>query len=563
MKKILSITVKVLLCALFAFTAFWFILPPLNLQSSAFYGFVVFIILGCSAICYVSKFVSFLIFSAKKLYITDSHNPADAAKSLFGKIPLGLKLSLGSAALIILVMVLGSVIGAKLFNAPKYHDLLDITDGNFTEDVAEIGRDQIPVVDRDAASRLGLRKLGEISDLVSQFEITEDYTQINYGGRPVRVTSLKYGDFIKWFNNKDEGIPAYVLVDMTTQEAQLVRLENGIKYSHGEYFMRDLKRKLRFSYPTKIFDDISFEIDEQGVPYYVASTVKPKIGLFGGKDINGAVLLNAITGESKYYPLDEIPTWVDRVYNSDLIIEQLTYNGKYKSGFWNSIFGQKGVTGPTAGYNYLAVNDDVYLYTGITSVGKDESNIGFVLVNMRTKETKFYAIPGAEEYSAMSSAEGQVQHLNYTATFPLLLNVADRPSYFISLKDAAGLVKMYAFVDVQQYQIVGIGETIDIARNDYLNKLSSMGQLEEKPAQTETFTATVSELGSAVIGGNTTYFIRFSGVETIFTASVTDVPELVFVKQGDYLSVTHSPAVPGVIIEISPVAPGGEEAVTE
>ena len=236
------------------------------------------------------------------------------------------------------------------------------------------------------------------------------------------------------------------MVDMTTQDTSLIRLENGIKYSESEYFMRNIRRKLRFEYPTKIFGDISFEIDDNGTPYWVASTVEYKIGLFSGEDIGGAVLFDAQTGESKYYDVADVPTWVDQVYESDMVLQQLVYNGKYRSGWLNSIFGQKGVLQPTDGYNYLAINDDVWLYTGITSVTSDESNVGFVLTNLRTKETRYYAVSGAEEYSAMSSAQGQVQHLGYRATFPLLLNVADRPTYFMALKDSAGLVKMYAFV---------------------------------------------------------------------------------------------------------------------
>ena len=418
---------------------------------------------------------------------------------------------------------------------------------DFTADVAEINRSQIPVVDRDTASRLGQRKLGEMSDLVSQFVIEEDYTQINYKGKPVRVTPLTYGDIIKWFNNQSEGIPAYISVDMTTQETTLVRLEDGIKYSRGEYFFRNLDRYLRFKYPTKIFDNISFEIDENGTPYWVASCVGFKIGIWSGRDIDGAVLLNAVTGESEYYALDDIPSWVDQVYSSEMIMEQLTYNGKYRSGFFNSIFGQQGVLQPTDGYNYLAINDDVYLYTGMTSVTSDESNVGFVLTNLRTKETKFYSIPGAEEYSAMSSAEGQVQHLKYTATFPLLLNISDRPTYFMSLKDAAGLVKMYAFVDVSQYQIVGTGETVDAARADYIAKLKDE-DLEVDDAEEKTVSGIIERIASAVVNGNTNYYITLENSDTVYIVPVTLSDKLPLAQPGNSIEMSISETAEGITV---------------
>ena len=257
---------------------------------------------------------------------------------------------------------------------------------------------------------------------------------------------------------------------------------------------------------------------------------------WSGKDISGAVLVNAITGESGYFDVADIPSWVDQVFSSDLIIEQLIYNGKYRSGFFNSIFGQKGVLQPTAGYNYLAINDDVWLYTGITSVTSDESNVGFVLCNLRTKETKFYAIPGAEEYSAMSSAEGQVQHLGYRSTFPILLNISNRPIYFMSLKDDAGLVKMYAFVDVQQYHIVGTGNTVSEAQADYFAKLAGENIPTEETETTLVY-GTISKIGNAVVDGNTVYYVKLGNDNTLYSIPIKLLPELSIMNEGEQLTI--------------------------
>ena len=511
--------------------SYWFVLPPLNWRSRDFWSFLIWSVVIIVAINAFSQVFGFLKSTVNQKIKVDTKMSVNLS-SLGTPIKIA---GIGIAAVIVLGVV-ASIIGAEIFNAKAYNNLITITDGDFAKDVAEINMDQIPIVDRDTASRLGQRKLGEMSDLVSQFEIQDIYTQINYRGKPVRVTPLQYGDIIKWLNNQKDGIPAYITVDMTTQETNLVRLEKGIKYAESEYFMRDLNRALRFKYPTKIFGDISFEIDDDGTPYWVASTVDYKIGVWSGKDINGAVLLNAVTGESKYYTLSEIPTWVDQIFDSDLVIQQLVYNGKYHSGFWNSVFGQRGVLQPTDGYNYLAIDDDVYLYTGMTSVTSDESNVGFVLTNLRTKETKFYAIPGAEEYSAMSSAEGQVQHLKYSSTFPLLLNVSNRPTYFVSLKDAAGLVKMYAFVDVNQYQIVGTGNSVEAAQSDYISKLKTENVSDNiKP---DTVDGIIEKINSAVIDGNTIYYIKLEGNDSIYTAKVTVSDILPFTENGASVTLT-------------------------
>lgn len=533
MKKGLSVLIKILISAALIFVAFWFSLPALNPKSDGFWSFLI----TCVVIVLVVNFGGALINFFRSFKDVKGANLLEKSKrqiKSLGKPIIGLVI--GIAAILVFSAVC-NIIGAEIFNAAAYRDLITVTDSDFAEDVAEIGMNQIPIVDYNTAEALGKRKLGEMSDLVSQFEIADDYTQINYNNVPTRVTPLLYGDVIKWFNNHKEGLPGYITVDMTTQEATLVRLDKGIKYSRSEYFMRNLDRYLRFKYPTKIFDEVSFEIDDNGVPYWVASVVKYRIGFWSGKDIGGAVLLNAVTGECTYYDIGDVPTWVDQIYDSAIVLNQLSYNGKYRSGFWNSVFGQKGVLQPTDGYNYLAIDDDVWLYTGMTSVSGDESNVGFVLVNLRTKETRYYSVPGAEEYSAMSSAEEQVQHLNYRATFPILLNIGDRPTYFMSLKGDAGLVKMYAFVDVQQYQIVGTGGSVKAAREDYLAKLGA-GEITPAPEkETAKVTGTVVDIKSAVVGGNTTYYILLDD-NNRYTASITVSDSLPFIKSGDKVTLT-------------------------
>lgn len=533
--KKVRIAVQIIVDVIAAFLLFWFTLPPLNPRSQDFWGFVLTLVIICLIV-----FAVFHIGKLRSREFTVSDFRADRLKRLGKK---G-KIVFGCVVGVVALFLVAYLSGAEIFNASRYSELLPLEDGNFSQDVAELSMSQIPVVDRDTASRLGQRKLGEISELVSQFEIEEDYTQINYQGRPVRVTPLAYGDLIKWFGNQSNGIPAYITVDMTTQETQLVRLDEGIKYSRSEYFLRNLNRYLRFCYPTKIFEAVTFEIDENGTPYWIASVIDYKIGFWGGADICGAVLLNAQTGESTYYEVEDVPTWVDTVYSANMLINQLTYNGKYRSGFFNSIFGQKGVLRPTEGYNYIAIDDDVWLYTGMTSVTSDQSNVGFVLINMRTKEARYYVMSGAEEYSAMESAQGAVQEKKYTATFPILLNIAERPTYFMSLKDGAGLVKMYAFVDMEQYQIVGTGNTVDEARQNYVNNLMDAGvQVDEAPEedlQETTVSGVVAQVSSAVVDGNTKYYVMLQGDSTVYVLPVEMSSLLPFVKEGDTLSMVFA-----------------------
>ncbi|MEG0107819.1 MAG: CvpA family protein, partial [Lachnospiraceae bacterium] len=425
---------------------------------------------------------------------------------------------------VVVIYLVGTLLSSPIINAKKYQQLLDVKEGEFTKDIEELSYDQIPILDKDSATLLGNRKMGSMVDMVSQFEVDDIYTQINYKNKPMRVSPLKYASTIKWITNQSKGIPAYISIDMTTQSTELVKLKSGIKYSTSEFFNRNIYRHLRFNYPTYIFNDLSFEIDDEGVPYWVCPVKKFNIGLFGGETIGGVVLCNAVTGETKDYKIKEAPEWIDRAYSADLLVQLYDYYGSLKHGFLNSVLGQKDCLQTTEGYNYLAMDDDVWVYTGVTSVSGDQSNVGFVLMNQRTMETKFYPVEGAKEDSAMSSAEGQVQNLKYKATFPLLLNTSGEPTYFIALKDDAGLVKKYAMVNVAKYQLVAIGDTVSDCETEYNNLLLKNGVTEvaKDVREVKTMTGKITKIAQGVIEGNSHYYIMLEGSEEIFDVSVVD-----------------------------------------
>lgn len=564
-KHIPSIIGRILISAAMIFLLYYMMLPAINPKSQDFFIFIILCILILLTINFVTYMKDSLSGLGSRGYRMERdpntgriffgmHEEADVEPRPKGSLAKPLKYGFSLIAIIIVFMIIATFVGIQFFNATRYRDLIRITDGDFTTDVSELNMSQIPVVDRDTATRLGSRKLGEMSELVSQFEIESNYTQINYKETPYRVTPLSYADPIKWLYNMKEGLPAYITVNMVTQQTDLVWLEEGMKYSPGEYFFRNIYRHIRFNYPTKMFETVSFEIDDEGTPYWVAPTITYRIGWWSGKDIGGAILVNAVTGECNYYDKENVPEWIDQLYDSDLIITQLDDNGRFQNGYINSIFGQKNVRRTTYGYNYLAIDDDVYLYTGMSSVTSDQSNIGFVLVNLRTKDTKFYSVPGATETSAMASAQGQVQHLKYSATFPLLLNISDRPTYFVSLKDEAGLVKMYAFVDVEQYQIVGTGSTIDEARKAYRTALNLEDVEIKDPVDTMEKSGTVDSIADVVISGDTCYYFTLKGSSEVYVAVVTASEQLPFLKAGDQITFTYSEdQTPKTIVEIKDI----------
>ena len=533
---------------LFGLGYFYFELPALNFHAEEFY---VFVFLLCAVYCVCA--------------VLTSGFQGEGVKGYFGFVKKQCTIPFLVLVALIAAIIIGGLTSWVVIRAGSYSKLLSIKDGDFASEVEEISYNQIPMLDEDSAARLGSRKLGELADMVSQFEILPSYTQINYQGRPVRVTSLAYGDLVKWFTNRSAGLPAYLIIDMVTQEAEVVRLDEGMKYTTAEHFGRYLPRHLRFHYPTYMFADPVFEINEEGEPYWVCPRMVKTIGLFGGTDIQGAVLVNAVTGESQYY--EEVPNWVDHVYDANLIMEQYDYYGMYHNGFINSIFGQRDVTHTTEGYNYIAIGDDVYMYTGVTSVTSDQSNIGFILSNQRTKETHFYSVAGATEASAQASAMSQVQQMRYVATFPLLLNIADQPTYFMSLKGEDGLVKMYAMVNVQQYNIVETGSTVAECEANYRRALAdsgliSDGDAEAVPSDQEEISGAIAEIRTAVLDGNSYYFLRLEGQDTFYAVNAAENPLAVILNAGDQVTIASTAGEGGGILSGTSVARAGETPVT-
>lgn len=453
------------------------------------------------------------------------------------KLPKKYQLLLAPLPVMLIVYMISSLIFSPFFMAKDYANLIQPQTREFAQDFPETDINAIPLVDRDSAMRLGSRKLGSLTDLVSQFQVSEEYTQININAKPYRVTPLQYDGFFKWLNNFKEGIPYYLQVDNVTGEVLVQKPEKPIKYSYADKFGRNIMRHLHFNYPFALFDHPSFEIDDQGTPYYIATTYK-RMFFLREPEPNGIIMVNAMTGEHKRYAIKDIPKWVDRVYGAGLILHQIELNGLYHNGYWNTLFAKKGVIEPTEGYNYLPMNDDLYLYTGLTSVSADASNIGFILVNLRTKETVMYPLSAAEEFSAMASAEGAVQETGYKATFPLLINLNGKAMYILSLKDSAGLIKKYALIDCQNYQQVYHGRTVAELMTQYAKDYPQEVQAVSEDLLKE-ITGQVEGIQAVVKDGQTVYFFMVDG--KVYQAPLNLNQYLPFVEKGDPIKAKMTP----------------------
>lgn len=530
MKKTTRHIIAAVICAVVAALGFYVTLPAINIHNEEFWISIAFVILVYG--------IAYMLLGIKS---------AGGAKNVFKGFK-SVKVLVIAVAVPVAVLLIGGIVSSTFLNAEKYSDIITVEEAVFEEDMPETGLvTNIALMDTDSATKIGDRTLGALSDVVSQYQVGANYTQINYQRTPQKVANLEYVDFFKWFNNRTEGVPGMVMVDPVNSSAQYIELDEPMKYVESAYFSEDLHRKLRFSYPTKIFGNYSFEIDDEGNPYYIVSCMSPKVGVFGAMDVSEVIIFDPCDGTHELYALADVPSWVDNVFTGTLASQKYDWYGTLKNGFWNSIIGNKDCKVTTDDFGYIVIEDDVWFFTGVTSVSSDESNIGFIISNARTGEYKFYPVIGAEEYSAMQAAEGEVQEKGYVASFPSLINAAGEATYIMVLKDNAGLVKLYALVNVENYSIVATGTTQAEAKEKYIALLTDEGIIEKEeahiptpvPDNTEEATFTVKNIRMATLGGETVIYIDGDD-GMLYKKTLSEDETLMLIAVGDKISVKYA-----------------------
>lgn len=492
---------------------YYFVLPPLNFHSGSSWFFII---------------MAYVLFLIEYMSVNQIHE--------FKKIN---KWLLSPLIIIISGIFLLNLFFTPIFQAKTFASRIQVETVGF-EEIPDFDPQQTALIDRESAMIVGDKVMGNITDLVSQFDVSNEYTQISYDNSVYRVTPLVYSGLIKTFSNMGQGIPAYITVNSVSGEADIVQLEKGMKYTPSAILDKDLLRHIRFHYPTEIFGEPSFEIDDEGNPYYVCTTYTFK-GVESVRSVTGVILVNAVTGETHKYKLGEEPTWVDRIFPESLVTEQLNGYGTYQNGFFNSIIGQKGVVVTSEGYNYLSKNGDIWLYTGITSVNSDASNLGFYLVNLRTHQAQQITVASANELAAMETAQGEVMNYGYRATFPTLVKVNNRPYYLLSLKDQANLVKMYALIDAQNYTQVYVTKASDDVEACLNDLIQQAGGSSEPSLGSEEVTFTINSFQQIQIDGTTYYYIVDQS-NYVYKAEFSDefALKLLTMQVGDVLSCTIS-----------------------
>ncbi len=464
-----------------------------------------------------------------------------------------------ASAILFILYVIISFIGSPIFNAnTRYNQIGEVEEKSFVEDMLQIDNSQIPIVDTELANKLADKKMGEEVALGSQQEVGNFTNKQSVNGKLLYVAPLEHRGLTKWFSNK-AGTAGYLMVSATnTNDVTFVKELNGeklyLKYLPSAYFGSDLKRHIRASgYRTIGLADTDyvFEIDDEGTPYWIVPTFK-NVTLWGSPETTGVITCNAINGKCNWYSVDEAPSWIDIVQPESFVKKQLENYGRYVEGFIN--FSKKNMLSVTEHITTVYNEGKCYYFTGMSSVGKDEGTVGFFMIDTRTKEAIFYRMIGATEQAAMGSSTGGVQDMKYTPSVPIPLNVSGIPTYFMPLKDQEGLIKSYAMVNIENYDVVGNGKTIQATKRAYLNAMNTknisidLGQ--EAYAYTER--GTVTRITQNVEDGNTYYYIILNDDPSkLYLAPYTVSNELPITRAGDTVEVSYIDESNGVINIVS------------
>ena len=515
-----------------AFILFYIFLPPINLQSTSFWLYLS-VVVAIYSLPFIDVHAHSSFSVPKKKTVTF---PKVSVKAVVGN-----KWAFLPVGICVFVLIFGTLFSSEIFFARSYASIITVNESNFADDLPETTEiTNIALMDTDSAKMLGNRTLGSLSSVVSQYTVSEEYTQINYKNTPKKVANLEYDGFFKWIGNKHNGIPGIVVVDPVNSSAEYMKLDKPMYYVESAYFGEDLMRKLRFDYPTKIFDSsaISFEIDDNGNPYYIISCFRPQVMLFGANDVEEVIIFDPTDGSSSLYDIKDTPSWVDIVYDGFLACDKYNWYGTLSGGFLNSIIGNVGCKMATDDFGYVVLDDDVWYFTGVTSaVSNDKSNIGFILTNARTGEYKFYPVIGAEEHSAMAAAEGEVQEKGYVASFPSLVNISGQATYIMVLKDDAGLVKLYALVNVENYSIVATGATQTDAMSAY-KKLLRQSNI-DIGSNDESKEITVTDVEIVMVSGVATVYVKADD-GNVYKGYLEADEALILIEAGDRLKVSYS-----------------------
>ena len=510
--------------ALFLFIVHYFFMPVMA------YGFV--------GIPITLIFVGILIISIDSI---------DYERTWLSKVGIS-SIVLGTLGIIIL-----PILSSVIFRSNDYRELIgNVEEKTFSNDVSPIDPSRMVLIDYEVAAKLGDKRLVSEDMSLGSVVTIGKYTHQKVKDDLYYVAPLNHTSYWKWRKSKD-GTPGYIMVNAHNQkDVRLVKEVNGkpirLKYQEGGCFGDYITRHIYKKYKSYGQYEYEFELDDEMNPWYVVPLYDKKIG-YGGNDVVKVLLVNPETGKIDEYEIEDVPSWVDRVYPKDIVSKQFDHWGKWVHG-WPNMSGKDQMI--LSQGTQIVYGDDgkCYLFSGVTSVGGDNASIGFILTDSRTKKTTLFKSGGAIESAAQASAQGKVQEKGYVASWPRPYNINGVWTYVMALKDQEGLIKSIALVSYTNYEVVGIGENIMDAIRNYKAALNSKGDIVAPISDDKKsfHSGKINRFGTDTKDGQFYYYIVFDEMPNVLFIGTSALSNEIPVSQiGDSLKISYQAGNEGEI----------------
>lgn len=439
--------------------------------------------------------------------------------------------------------------GCPLVAANRYAALLGtVEERTWTQDVQPKDPKHIRMASRENAIRLAKQALGQEGAIGSQFEILESSITPQFvDGKFCLIVPIDFSGWLTWRSTRK--VPGYIHVDGEDPQApaKFVKLaeDQQFAYSPGAFWGYNLVRHLwNMGYRHVAFASYLLEIDDNHKPWWVITVYEPTIFASGEKML-GTVLLDPSNGEQTFYPTGEIPHWVDVALPPSFAENYVDWHGLYDGGWWNSWTSRKNVTvGETPLLVYGSDNEPYYA-VGVTSTSEaDTSLVGLYYIHTRTGKATFYKARGSTESAILGAVDKneRVQFRHLHGTVPQIYNIYGTMACVVPLLNDSHLFQGVAIVNVENVQMMGVGDDQFEALRAYQKVLPVSGH-QIAPELAHALQRVEGRVDRVVVlpqSGDPTFYLHLEGVPHVFTGGVSLSPEKPPLTQvGDQVSIEY------------------------
>ncbi len=430
--------------------------------------------------------------------------------------------------------------------ASEYAGLVgEIEERTWSEDTQPLDPEHIRLVPSELASYRAEQALGNAPGAIgSQFSLSDRATLQMIAGELWYVIPLDFRGFGSW--SSSDGAPGYIQVHAEELDRDVIVVtDKHYRYMPGAFFSDNLERYAWNLDMTRPVTDWTFEIDDDGHAWWIATIVDYRV-MYWGAVGTGVLLVDPETGETETYASGDMPEWIDRMAPASIVQDNLHSYGTLSGGWWNRVFSGSNLMEPETPTIAYGHDGRFYWVTAMTSNNvADQSMLGLMYTD-RTGHTVYYRNAGATLEAVDHAVDNEVAYMHQHASGPVLYNVRGHMTAIVPILGEAHTYQGVAFVDIANVQHIAIDEHPLEALREYERLIGSSGEHADVDERHDlrVVSDTVFRIGSDVRDGHTVYslVLEDAGPTHIYTGDPVDLPELALTHENDRVEIGCEPS---------------------